>query len=522
MPKRRLLDRGLWLQPTVAVGMLVMWILWLYREDAISMASIWYHSSTFTHGFLVAPIAGWLIWRRRRELVGSVPQASALALTIVFAVSIVWFAGFVLAANALVQFAVVGLIISAFLVTFGWKSCKVIAFPLGFLLFSVPVGNFLLPLLMDWTADFTVLALRVTGIPVHREGLQFVIPSGTWSVIEACSGVRYLIASLTIGTLFSYLTYRSWTRRLLFVVVSALVPILANWLRAYLIVLLGHLSGNELATGVDHLVYGWLFFGVVVMVMFTVGSWWREPDMGPARKDVQGPASCLRLEATHGGLRLWAPVVAAAVVIAAPHVAAEILKQRVAESGGVSFHGPASLKDGWRRTSVDIASWKPIFNSPSARFRGAFQKAGALVGLDVAYYRNQSFHRKLFSSSNVLVTSDSHSWRVSAVVTKSTGCGERRIKINQTILKNAAEAVPGDLTVWQYYWVDGAVVSNSYLAQIYGAYSYIAGNGNGSASIIAYSRGEGAERALMEFLRSNCNNISDGLNETNSEQSSGY
>ena len=56
----------------------------------------------------------------------------------------------------------------------------------------MPFGEFALPQMMEWTANFTVLALRLSGIPVFREGLQFVIPSGNWSVVEACSGVRYL------------------------------------------------------------------------------------------------------------------------------------------------------------------------------------------------------------------------------------------------------------------------------------------------------------------------------------------
>jgi hypothetical protein len=59
------------------------------------------------------------------------------------------------------------------------------------------------------------------------------------------------------------------------------VPIVANWLRAYMIVMIGHTSGMELATGVDHLIYGWLFFGLVMFIMFWIGSYWRE-DEAPA------------------------------------------------------------------------------------------------------------------------------------------------------------------------------------------------------------------------------------------------
>jgi exosortase len=69
--------------------------------------------------------------------------------------------------------------------------------------------------------------------------------------VEACSGVRYLISSVTLGCLYAYLTYQSTKKRLLFIAVSIVVPIIANGLRAYMIVMIGHLSGMELATGGD-------------------------------------------------------------------------------------------------------------------------------------------------------------------------------------------------------------------------------------------------------------------------------
>ncbi|MBK7646006.1 MAG: exosortase [Betaproteobacteria bacterium] len=151
--------------------------------------------------------------------------------------------------NALTQFSVIAIAILTICSLVGLVIGKEMAFPFVFLFFAVPIGDFLLPQLMEWTADFTVHALRLTGIPVFREGQNFVIPSGNWSVVEACSGIRYLIASLTVGTLYAYLTYTSLKRRLTFIIVALLVPIAANWLRAYLIVLLGHISGNKLATG---------------------------------------------------------------------------------------------------------------------------------------------------------------------------------------------------------------------------------------------------------------------------------
>ena len=142
---------------------------------------------------------------------------------------------------------------------------------------------------MNWTADFTVAAIKASGVPVYREGNNLLIPSGRWSIVEACSGIRYLIASLMVGSLYAYLSYRSPVRRVLFIAASFIVPIIANWLRAYMIVMLGHLSNNTIAVGVDHLIYGWVFFGIVMALLFWVGSRWREDDIPVTDPGVAPP-----------------------------------------------------------------------------------------------------------------------------------------------------------------------------------------------------------------------------------------
>src|SRR4029453_4693921 len=126
--------------------------------------------------------------------------------------------------------------------------------------------------------DFTVTALRLSGIPVYREGTFFTIPSGNWSVVEGCSGLRYLIASITVGTLYAYLTYQKLWKRGLFFAFSVIVPIISNGMRAYMIVMIAHLSDMKLALGVDHLIYGWGVFGGVILLLFWAGSFWRDDD----------------------------------------------------------------------------------------------------------------------------------------------------------------------------------------------------------------------------------------------------
>ena len=156
------------------------------------------------------------------------------------------------------QLAFVGIVVASLASLLGWQVSKFLAFP------AVPVlrgadGEDLVPPMMEFTATFTVEALRLTGIPVYRDGLWFSLPSGNWSVVEACSGVRYLIASATLGVMYAYHLSHP-VERLLFIVLSIVVPVIANGVRAYMIVMIGHLSGMEYATGVDHLIYGWVFW----------------------------------------------------------------------------------------------------------------------------------------------------------------------------------------------------------------------------------------------------------------------
>ncbi|WP_187275945.1 exosortase A [Parahaliea aestuarii] len=252
-------------------------VLWLFRDTARGIEDIWARSDTFAHGYLILPIAAWLVYRQRAALRVLVPAPSAVGLLLMVPVALLWLAAFLVDVNVVSQLALVALLVTGTWAILGTQVVRWIAFPLGFLFLAVPVGEGLIPPLQEFTAFATVRMVELSGVPVYREGMFFSLPSGNWRVVEACSGVRYLIASFTLGVLYAYLNYTHWGKRALFAVVSLLLPIVANALRAYLIVMLGHVSNGELAAGVDHLIYGWVFFGVVMLLLFWVGSFWMDP-----------------------------------------------------------------------------------------------------------------------------------------------------------------------------------------------------------------------------------------------------
>lgn len=496
-----------WTPTLAAIAAILLWIGYWYWGTLETMAQIWWRSETYAHGLIVPPITLWLIWRDRERTAALAPHA-----TLWFAIPLagfvfLWLLGDLTAVNALTQFAVMGSIVVAIMSLVGWRISKILAFPLLFLFFAVPVGDFLMPRMVEWTADFTVLALRLTGIPVYREGQNFVIPSGHWSVVEACSGVRYLIASLTVGTLYAYLTYTSLKRRLIFIFVSLIAPILANWLRAYIIVMLGHLSGNKLATGVDHLIYGWVFFGLVILIIFAVGAKWAEP----ARSSQKFNSTADR--STQKQAYLWVVVLALGVIVAASPLYQQHLR-KFNSVQKISLGLPAAI--GLWQAEPPSVNWQPQFTNPTAEQHTVYRNADSWVGLYVAYYRNQNFERKLVTSTNVLVASSDLDWQALGSRQAKTALGGMETTVRETELLKKQAISDERYIVWQGYWINGRLTSSDIEAKWLTAVAMLTGHGDDSAAIVIYAPKTSAGNDLPAFARDAGSEILRSLSEARS------
>ncbi|MBK8893864.1 MAG: exosortase A [Propionivibrio sp.] len=475
----------------LAMAVTLLAILVVYRETALSMVAIWERSETFTHGFLVPPITLWLIWRLRKDVAVLAPRPNVWVLLVLGCAGFVWLLAELATVAVLSQFALTTMLVLAVPAILGLPVARRIAFPLAFLYFAVPFGEFALPQLMEWTAHFTVLGLRLSGIPVYREGLHFIIPSGSWSVVEACSGVRYIIASLTVGTLFAYLTYHSLKRRLAFVCVAIVVPVIANWMRAYMIVMIGHLSGNKLAVGVDHLIYGWLFFGVVIVLMFWIGSRWREDEHPPAIGRADSADS------TSVNSQSSSPVVGlAAIVVALIWPLAEWQIDRNIPPQ-VTYIEPFEAIAGWNVTEK-FTDWSPSFTNPSTSLQSAFGSDGRTIGLFVGYYRNQEHNRKLVSANNVIVANNDPKWLRVASGLKQLDIGKEAISVRTAELRSTDTQ---RIEVWQWYWINGHQTSSDLVAKAYTALSRLVGHGDDSAVILVYAPKEQGDTSLEAFVQ---------------------
>lgn len=496
----------------VLVGVLLA-MLWAYRDTAESMVAIWARSDTFAHGYLIAPISLWLIWRQREQLRGIPFRHSLLGLLALAAAGFAWLLGELASVAAVSQFALVGMIIALVWAVTGTQMARALAFPLGFLFFLVPVGEFLFPWMMDRTTDFVIWGLRGSGVPVYAEGRNLVIPSGHWAVVEGCSGVRYLIASVVVGSLYAYLTYRSLARRLLFVAVSVVLPVFANWLRAYGIVMLAHLSDNRIAAGVDHLVYGWVFFGAVMLVLFWVGGRWREdlkPRVPPSRDFVAAPIPSRSRFSVRAAAWLGVTLVA---VLAWKPIFGWLGAQD--EHGHVAL-SPVPHSAEWVPIDLErLPAWTPLYAGTSAEMRAGWARAGQPVWVYIGYYRDQAPGAELINSENRVAKSKDPVWRIGPTGWSEAPLGEEAVKARSTELFSDEQR----LLIWQWYWLGGRWTTNDYLAKAYLVLARLTGSGDDSAVVMFYApfaKGElaAAERRLENFTRAMGPGIARTLSET--------
>ena len=488
--------------PAAAAALAALGILLVHADTVASIVAIWRRSETFAHGFVVVPIALWLAWRKRAEIAATVAKPWLPALAVVALAGALWLVAVAAEVIGVRQFALAFMVLGAIVAVVGLDVARAAAFPLLFVLFAVPAGEFLLPILIDWTADFTVWALRASGVPVFREANHFVIPSGNWSVVEACSGLRYLIASVMVGVVYAAISYRSAWRRAAFIAASIVVPLVANWLRAYMIVMIGHLSDNKLAVGVDHIIYGWVFFGVVMGLLFWVGSFWAEPDAPPPARGASPAAGTGR--AGFGA----APAVPAARFFVVAAVAIVLAAMWRPFSAGVApapstvtpALAPIAGAGGWTASSASVSEWAPGYAGEAAKLRQAFERQGALVGMQVSYYRNQAKGRELVTSGNQLVSQGAFRWREVEVQPAPLRFGATPVEARRTVISDARH---GRLVAYSLYWVDGTVTSNDFVAKARLAWSRLAG-GSGDAALVVFFAPEQGDadpaRAAMEAL----------------------
>ncbi|NBC48495.1 MAG: exosortase A [Gammaproteobacteria bacterium] len=475
--------------------LLTLWLLW---PSVLSITHVWLNSQTYAHGMLIPALALFLAWTRRRELAQQVPRPWAWGLLWIGAAALAWMLARTVEVETVQHFALVAMLPGLVLLWLGPGIAWTILFPLVSLFFAVPFGDFLIPPMIDLTAWFSVLLLKLTGVPVFMDGHYISIPAADFVVVEACSGVRYLIAAVALGLVYSYLSYRSLWRRLAFMALAVALPILANVVRVYVIIMTAHLTDGRITlAGHGHIVVGWVLFGLVMLLLFWLGSFWADrPHPAPARAET---ASSMALKAP------WSPVnlsflgllLLGLVSMLGVARGVEVLVQHRAQQ--VMVEAPIGLPSavpGWEGPEAVSPSWRPDYHEADAELVGLYRDGEAAVELYLLQYRNRGRGTELISWRNQIHGhGDNDRWRRSATAVRSlTDATGRELRLQEMLLRSRR----GDQLrlVWYWYQVGNYRTLSPIEVKLRELQAVLAGDGRGAFLVVLSTTGD--ELTLVE------------------------
>jgi exosortase A len=486
-----ILAKGQWLATIAAIVIGFAAIIALYWAPTVAAVSVWTNSATYRASYLVIPIAVYFIWLRREDVSPMVPApyGPGLVLVVIFGlIGVVSSAADVLLGQ---QLAVIGTLQTLLLTTLGWRIFKKLLFPFLFLWMLVPVGDFLIPSLINFVTILTVFGVKLAGVPVEADGNLIKAAANYYSVVEECAALDFLIGALMISLVFGALMYRGTTRRAFLVFAALIIAIVANVFRTTTVIVITHFTEGEIDLASGHQTYGWSVFLIATIVLMWIGFRYRDrDDSGDDSAQEQTQKS-----ARSGFARARAALAAVIFVagLAPAYMALAVPAGEISRSIKLCF--PAKIGH-WRQS--DASNWRPVVPGAGGYFHRSYSHEGMIVDLYIAYFNNQRQGAELIGGANKVA--DGKFWsRLSQ--------GREEIRFNGDTVGAAATRL-GNRTsrrlVWHWYWVDQKFTGSRIRAKLLQAKARLLG-GDRKAALIAVSAVErvsqlSAREAMLRLL----------------------
>jgi EpsI family protein len=475
----------------------------VYAGVLRDLASVWWTRDDYSHGFLVLPIAAYLVWARRsvlRELPLRPERVRGLALVLGAAALLVFGT-----AGRAISLSGVSLVVMAaglVLMVLGPRYLRAFAFPIAYLLFMVPVFDELL-VLLQWplqlaTARVTVGFLQTLGISALLDQNYVVLAGKTLEVASACSGTTYLISIMAIGLPLAYLALSTWWARLVLALWALAIGVMANWVRVILIAIWASRGGDVLHGPFE--IFRAMFVSWVGIAALAAAAWALAKLQAPAQEEGPAPTATPRGVAHPAGPiashRAWQIALALLVLLGA--------YSRLLDRGPVDLKEdftafPASF-EGWRGRRADAREAVFRVDGADQELVRIYEGSGkGALQLYVAYLASQQHGKKIADYR----TAQLHEGTEVAEIPLQPG---HTVKVNRGRLRGPG----GDHPIVFWYDLDGRVISNRYEARLETVRSSLVhGRTNGALVLIATSPDdreaarqlEGFARDLMPRLR---------------------
>lgn len=493
-----------WLRHGGVLGGLLALTLLIFQDAVSAAVRVWWVSPTYSHCFLIVPIVAWLVWEKRPALAATAPALFPQALLLTPLLGLMWWMGQLAAINEVQQYAVVGMMQVLIVAFLGLNVARRIWFPILYLLFLVPTGEYLIAPMQRFATHFVDVSLNLLNIAHYTEGTTFELTNGRFEIAEACAGLRFLIATVTLGVLFSYMMFRKIYKAVLFLAASVAVPLIGNGLRCVGIIVLAHFTDNKYGAGADHIVYGWGFNVAILVILGILGALFRD-DIGKVLAVRSEPPVPSKKLATMG-------VLAATLLGAGPALA--FWHDNYFTGSDLAAISDPFAPAGWQQVPP-AHNWHPDFSGFDAQASAALLPNSGhdvlATDLYLGYYARPRPGHSMTAHINRFW--DPEKWTLSDASAVTATLAGKKIAFQEWIVTTPVEK----RMIWSTYWVDGQFTTSLLRVKLRQVGAALKGD-EGQAVLVLSTQMEGSPeeaRGRLSRTLSALDQLPARLNDTN-------
>jgi exosortase len=266
---------------------------YLYHTILWRLILNWWNDPNFSHGFFVPLFSIFVVWRERKRIGSLLPCPSWIGLPIIAGALGVLILG-VLGAELFLSRSSFILLLAGLIIYFlGYSYFKRVAFPWAFLFLMIPLpaiifNQIAFPLQLV-ASQVAGSLLSLFGVPVLREGNVIQLPAMSLEVAQACSGIRSLLSLATLSIIYGYLLESKTLPRLILLIASVPIAIVANSLRVVGSGLLVHYWDPAKGEGFFHTFEGWVIFVLSLGMLFSLHGLILFVERRGSRRESDGP-----------------------------------------------------------------------------------------------------------------------------------------------------------------------------------------------------------------------------------------
>jgi len=458
----------LWLFTTF-ITLLVFWVA-LYPERMLQLHTHWTTADDLDMGYLLLAL---FFYFSTKNLSKTPSNTNLYLLPLTIFISCAFFISEALDLKTLFFLSLALIFPLCVAIILGFEKARSILIPWGIVMMAMPFWYLAIPILQTITVKVVSSIADSISLTVLVEGNYFTIPTGVVHVAGGCSGLKYFISSISIALISSSLNQRSIARSFISLVFAGLFAMLGNWIRVFILLLIGYIEGVDHPLMTDHDTLGWIVFAVVMTPWFFIDKFLDSPATNISsdlsdQKDKSPPPSPSTIKSTCALLACFVLLVGTQHLIKPPQASADIAD---------TIQLPQNLNE-MHLSTIKSNSWTPNYPPTTATSSGHYTLDGERLDAYVlSYFING--REEMANSTNTIF--DKNHWQL-------ISDNSWQSKTNTQLKIRIAQAKSGLEHRIVYYWYKhGSKFANSILsskiAQLKGAYNDIY-----TAQLIAISK----------------------------------